>query len=209
MWPRDRPHETEHCALSFALLSEEWRCTVRDKWGRQQIYRETTQGKTGKPCTPGPVPHSLVQPLPDFTRETGRRTKQFCARRAVGVQVIYCHLQQRVLLSIKLLTYAPNNNSGLPGGQKQTTKSLRNIISPSVGFTAFTQLQLRGWQGGQVTGTAAGAGLVTARSWVWLCRGTWGTHEMGPSCLSKGRPLLLPTVLSWCTSTAEIPMEAP
>lgn len=41
------------------------------------------------------------------------------------MQVIYCHLWQRAPLSIKLLTYTPNNNTGLPGGQKQTTKSLK------------------------------------------------------------------------------------
>lgn len=152
MWPRGRPHWTEHCALSFALLSEEWRCTIRDKWGRQRIYRETTQqGKTGKSCTPGPGPHSLAKPLPGFAREIWRWMKQFVARRAVGVWVIYCHLQQRDLLSIKLLTYAPNNNTGLPGGQKQTTKSLRNIISSSVGFTAFYTVaaqRLAGWPSG-------------------------------------------------------------
>lgn len=62
-----------------------------------------------------------------------------------------------------LLTYEPNHNTGLPGGQKQTDKSPKKY-SPSLGFTAFTQLELRGWQNGQAAGFAAGAGLVTARS---------------------------------------------
>lgn len=59
------------------------------------------------------------------------------ARRAVGVQVIYCHLWQRALLSIKLLTYAPNNNTGLPSGQKQTTKSLKKYSFSIFGVYSF------------------------------------------------------------------------
>lgn len=56
-------------------------------------------------------------------------------------------LRQRALLSIRLLKSTPNNNAGLPGGQKHTARSIKKYSSPF--FTAFTQLQLRGWQDGQ------------------------------------------------------------
>ena len=66
-------------------------------------------------------------------------------------QIIYCHLWQRVLLSIKLLTYTTNNNTGLPGAQKQTTKSLKKYsfsIFAVYSFYTVAAQRLTGWPSG-------------------------------------------------------------
>lgn len=75
---RDRPRYTEHCAFSLDFWREESRCRVRDKWWETNV-QGTAQGRTGKPRTSGPIPHSLAQPLSGCTRAVWRRRmKQFC-----------------------------------------------------------------------------------------------------------------------------------
>lgn len=84
------------------------------------------------------------------------------------MQVIYCHLGQGALLSIKLLTYTQNNNTGLPGGQKQTTKSLKKYPLPIFGVYSFYTVaaqRLAGWPRG------------------WLC--SWTRASDNGDCADK------------------------
>lgn len=70
---------------------------------------------------------------------------------AVSMPKIYCYLWQKALLSIMLLTYGPNYNTGLPGGQKQTEKSLKKYSFSIFGVYSFytvTAQRLAEWPGG-------------------------------------------------------------
>lgn len=90
-------------------------------------------------------------------------------RMAVSMQIIYCYLWQRALLSIMVLTYGPNYNTGLPDGQKQTAKSLKKysfFIFGVYSFYIVTAQRLPEWPSGWLCRWSRAS---EARSWVWLC----------------------------------------
>lgn len=69
----------------------------------------------------------------------------------MSTQIIYCYLWQRALLSIMVLTYGPNYNTGLPDGQKQTEKSLKKysfFIFGVYSFYTVTAQRLPEWPSG-------------------------------------------------------------
>lgn len=101
---------------------------------------ETAQGKTGKPnpTQPGPAIARLYESGLKANKTVLQKfSSPLCARKAVGVQVIYCHLLQRALLSHQLWTYAPKNSARLLDGQQQTMKSLNKYSFTALGIFSF------------------------------------------------------------------------
>lgn len=150
---RDGPHYTEHCALSLASVKEEFRCRIRDKWWGATNWMETAQGTAGKPCMLSPIPHSLAQPLPGFMRAVWRRKmKQFCR----GFHHLY--VQEKLWVCRQFtatycrelcfsISYGHTHKKTVLGSLMGSSRRWKawSILSLSLGFSAFTQLKLRGW----------------------------------------------------------------
>lgn len=125
------------------------------------------------------------------------------------MQVIHCHLWQRALLSIKLLTYAPNN-TGLPGGQVKTTESLKKYSFSVFGVYSFytvTAQRLAGWPSGWLCSWSRasehqGAGFGYAEE-------SEGHRRWGRYAWVKAACYFCLQYLVDASSTAEIPMQAP